>query len=175
MDLPPRERVGPREQLTLTTTEREVDGWRVAAVIAGLRLAEWAVEALDEAARAAIGARVDATDRGTPRHGPPASAPAPSSTLKTLIPGPWVSLGAARDLEPMGGLPPEPEGPPEDLSDGFCDVMEGLEAVHRCGVVSLADGEAVANAADQLGHEATARWIRENPTLYARLFGGPEE
>ena len=125
MDLPPRERVGPREQLTLTATEREVDGWRVAAVIAGLRLAEWAVEALDEAARAAIGARVDATDPGIPRHRPPA----PSSTLKTLIPGPWVSLGAARDPEPKGGLPPEPEGPPEDLPDGFCDVMEGLEAV----------------------------------------------
>ena len=55
MDLPPRTRVGPRESLTVTATEREVDGWRVAAVIAGgERLAEWAVGALNEAARAGI-------------------------------------------------------------------------------------------------------------------------
>ena len=50
-------RVGPREQLTLTATEREVDGWRVAAAMAGDRLADWAVEALNEAARVAIAAR----------------------------------------------------------------------------------------------------------------------
>jgi hypothetical protein len=42
-ELSRRARVGPRESLTVAATEREVDGWRVAAVIAGERLAEWAV------------------------------------------------------------------------------------------------------------------------------------
>ena len=50
------ERVGPREQLTLTATEREVDGWRVAAAMAGEKLADWAVEALNRAGLAAINA-----------------------------------------------------------------------------------------------------------------------
>jgi hypothetical protein len=59
-------RVGPREQLTLTATCREVDGWRVAATIAGEKLAEWAVEALNEATRAAIAARWSAGGAGEP-------------------------------------------------------------------------------------------------------------
>ena len=66
MEPPRRARVGPRESLTVTATEREVDGWRVASVIAGERLAEWAVGALNEAARAAIGARVTGLDRARP-------------------------------------------------------------------------------------------------------------
>jgi hypothetical protein len=44
-----------------------VDGWRVAAVIAGEKLAAWAVEALDEAARAAIAARVGGNESGKGR------------------------------------------------------------------------------------------------------------
>jgi hypothetical protein len=102
MDLPPRERVGPREQLTLTATVREVDGWRVAAVIAGKRLAEWAVEALNEAAREAIGARVDATEPASP-------APAPASTLRTLLPGPWAMVGGAEESLPMEGCRGKPQ------------------------------------------------------------------
>jgi hypothetical protein len=49
--------------------------------------------------------------------------------------------------------------------------MEGLEAVYPSGPVPMEDVPAVAAVADQLGHEATARWIRENTRLYSRLFG----
>jgi hypothetical protein len=68
------ERVGPREQLTLTATCRQVDGWRVAAAIAGEKLAEWAVEALDEAARAAVATTMNG---GQPEESSCDSPPAP--------------------------------------------------------------------------------------------------
>jgi hypothetical protein len=72
------ERVGPREQLTLTATEREVDGWRVAATIAGERLAEWAVLALNETARASIAARVGGANGASPGDdSTPTARPAP--------------------------------------------------------------------------------------------------
>jgi hypothetical protein len=68
-------RIGPREQLTLTATCREVDGWRVAATIAGEKLAEWAVKALNEATRAAIAARWSGGGVGEPgAKGEPAGA-----------------------------------------------------------------------------------------------------
>ena len=50
----------------MTATEREVDGWRVAAAMAGEKLAAWAVGALNEAARATIAAG-RAAGRGTRR------------------------------------------------------------------------------------------------------------
>ena len=50
----------------MTATEREVAGWRVAAAMTGEKLADWAVGALNEAARATIAAREGAAAAESP-------------------------------------------------------------------------------------------------------------
>jgi Domain of unknown function (DUF5049) len=118
MDPPRRLRVGPREQLTLTATEREVDGWRVAAVIAGERLAEWAVGALNEAARAAIAARVGGGGgEGGEAGGKVDHGGSPSPAVRSPVPGSWGPGGASRRPEAMAVLRPGGQTAPEGRRD----------------------------------------------------------
>ncbi len=55
------------------------------------------------------------------------------------------------------------------------EVLKGLEAVRRSGLTNMLDRPAVATIAAWMGHEATARWVREHRDLYARgVFRGFE-
>ena len=117
MEPPRRARVGPRDSLTVTATEREVDGWRVAATITGERLAEWAVGALNEAARATIAARAGGGSGSDPGGDP-------SPAIRSAVPGSWGPRGGSRPREPMEGLPPARETAPE----GRTEIPGGLTA-----------------------------------------------
>ena len=107
---PLRARVGPRESLTVTATEREVDGWRVAAAMAGEKLADWVVSALNEAARTTIAAR-----EGGRRGSELGSDPSPA--ISAAVPGSWGPRGGSRPREPMEGLPPPAESAPEGRTE----------------------------------------------------------
>jgi hypothetical protein len=55
------------------------------------------------------------------------------------------------------------------------EVFEGIEAVRRSGATNMLDRPRVAEIAEELGFEASARWVRENRDLYARaVFQGFE-
>ena len=55
------------------------------------------------------------------------------------------------------------------------EVFEGIEAVRRSGLTNMLDRPRVAELAEQLGFEESARWIREHRDLYARaIFHGFE-
>ena len=54
-------------------------------------------------------------------------------------------------------------------------VFEGIEAVRLSGLTNMLDRPRVAELAEQLGFEESARWVRENRDLYARaVFHGFE-
>ena len=55
------------------------------------------------------------------------------------------------------------------------EVFEGIEAVRLSGLTNMLDRPRVANLAEEMGFEASARWVRENRGLYARgVFHGFE-
>jgi hypothetical protein len=55
------------------------------------------------------------------------------------------------------------------------EVFEGLEAVRLSGRTNMLDRPRVADLADAMGFEASARWVRANRDLYARaVFNGFE-
>ncbi|MEW5748998.1 MAG: DUF5049 domain-containing protein [Candidatus Thermoplasmatota archaeon] len=55
------------------------------------------------------------------------------------------------------------------------EVYDGVEAVRQSGATNMIDRPRVIEIAEAMGFEAAARWIRENPGLYARaVFHGLE-
>jgi len=55
------------------------------------------------------------------------------------------------------------------------EVFEGIEAVRLSGRTNMLDRPRVADLAEAMGFEASARWVRENRDLYARgVFSGFE-
>ena len=55
------------------------------------------------------------------------------------------------------------------------EVFEGIEAVRLSGLTNMLDRPRVAEIAEAMGFEASARWVRENRDLYARaIFQGFE-
>jgi len=62
--------------------------------------------------------------------------------------------------------------------DGVCvapEVFEGIEAVRQSGLTNMLDRPAVAEIAEAMGYEESARWLREHRDLYARaIFQGFE-
>ena len=53
------------------------------------------------------------------------------------------------------------------------EVLDGLEAVRRSGLVNMLDRKAVADIAGSMGFNPVAEWVRENRELYARgIFEG---
>ena len=54
-------------------------------------------------------------------------------------------------------------------------IFEGIEAVRLSGLTNMLDRAAVIEIAEAMGHEASARWVRENRESYARaIFQGFE-
>ncbi|MEM7481088.1 MAG: hypothetical protein AAF481_07920 [Acidobacteriota bacterium] len=168
MPLPPL-RLGPRESLTLSATRSEVDGWKVAATVAGLPFAEWAVEALNRAAEAAISACLDMEE----------VREVPQGELSSLELSHTESPRAAEEphpLQAMAILGLGEKNPPQTLPEIPEPVLAALDAVRRSGLTQRIDCESVAAVARQLGHEEAADWIEENPTAYARaLFASLRE
>jgi len=55
------------------------------------------------------------------------------------------------------------------------EVFEGIEAVRLSGLTNMLDRPAVAEIAETMGYEESARWVREHRDLYARaIFQGFE-
>jgi hypothetical protein len=55
------------------------------------------------------------------------------------------------------------------------EVLEGIEAVRLSGVTNMLDRHAGAYHAETMGYTDAARWLRENPSLYAKgVFVGFE-
>jgi hypothetical protein len=55
------------------------------------------------------------------------------------------------------------------------EVFDGIEAVRRSGLTNMLDRLRVAELAEEMGFEASARWVREDRDLYARaVFNGFE-
>lgn len=55
------------------------------------------------------------------------------------------------------------------------EVFEGIEAVRQSGLTNMLDRPAVAEIAEEMGFEESARWVREHRDLYARaIFHGFE-
>jgi hypothetical protein len=55
------------------------------------------------------------------------------------------------------------------------EVFEGIEAVRQSGLTNMLDRPVVAEIAEQMGFEESARWVREHRDLYARaIFHGFE-
>jgi len=55
------------------------------------------------------------------------------------------------------------------------EVFEGIEAVRLSGLTNMLDRPAVAEIAEAMGYEESARWVREHRDLYARaIFQGFE-
>ena len=53
------------------------------------------------------------------------------------------------------------------------EVFAGIEAVRRSGLTNMLDRPRVAEIAEAMGFEASARWVRENRDLYAQaIFAG---
>jgi hypothetical protein len=53
------------------------------------------------------------------------------------------------------------------------EVFEGIEAVRVSGATNMLARDVVARLAEELGFMESARWIRQNPGLYARaIFHG---
>jgi Domain of unknown function (DUF5049) len=53
------------------------------------------------------------------------------------------------------------------------DVFEGIEAVRRSGLTNMCDRPRVAEIAEEMGYETSARWVREHRDLYGRaIFHG---
>lgn len=53
------------------------------------------------------------------------------------------------------------------------EVFEGLEAVRTSGVTNMLDYQAVLRYAEGWGHDATARWLKENKRAYSQgVFEG---
>ena len=53
------------------------------------------------------------------------------------------------------------------------EILDGLEAVRRSGLVNMLDAPRVAEVARELGHPGVAAWLAENRSLYARgVFSG---
>lgn len=48
------------------------------------------------------------------------------------------------------------------------DVFYGIETVRQSGLTNMLDRPRVAEIADDLGFELSARWVRENHDLYAQ-------
>lgn len=48
------------------------------------------------------------------------------------------------------------------------EILDGLEAVRRSGLVNMLAHPEVADVAERMGLEASARWVRENPGPYSR-------
>lgn len=54
-------------------------------------------------------------------------------------------------------------------------VFEGVEAVRLSGLTNMLDRPVVAEIAEEMGYEESARWVREHRDLYARaIFQGFE-
>jgi hypothetical protein len=55
------------------------------------------------------------------------------------------------------------------------DVFEGIEAVRQSGVTNMLDRSRVAELAEAMGFDESARWVREHRELYAQaVFHGFE-
>jgi len=55
------------------------------------------------------------------------------------------------------------------------EVFEGIEAVRDSGLTNMLDRPVVAEIAEEMGFEESARWVREHRDLYARaIFHGFE-
>jgi hypothetical protein len=55
------------------------------------------------------------------------------------------------------------------------EVFDGIEAVRQSGATNMLDRPKVAELAEAMGFEASARWVRENRDLYAQaVFEGFE-
>lgn len=55
------------------------------------------------------------------------------------------------------------------------EIFEGIEAVRRSGLTNMLDRPVVADLAESMGFDESARWVRENRSLYARaVFRGFE-
>ncbi len=55
------------------------------------------------------------------------------------------------------------------------DVFAGLEAVRESGLTNMLDRPMVIELAELWGYDATAQWLREHKTSYARgIFQGFE-
>jgi len=55
------------------------------------------------------------------------------------------------------------------------EVFEGIEAVRLSGLTNMLDRPVVAEIAEEMGFEVSARWVREHRDLYARaIFQGFE-
>ena len=53
------------------------------------------------------------------------------------------------------------------------EVFEGIEAVRRSGLTNMLDRPRVAELAEAMGFEESARWVRENRDAYAQaVFQG---
>lgn len=53
------------------------------------------------------------------------------------------------------------------------EVLDGLEAVRRSGLVNILGRHDVAAIAEGMGFDTAAQWVRENRALYARgIFQG---
>lgn len=53
------------------------------------------------------------------------------------------------------------------------EIYEGIEAVRQSGLTNMLDRPAVAEIAEAMGFEASARWVRDHRDRYARaLFAG---
>jgi hypothetical protein len=50
------------------------------------------------------------------------------------------------------------------------EVFEGIEAVRQSGLTNMLDRPAVAEIAEAMGFEESARWVREHRDLYARAI-----
>jgi hypothetical protein len=71
-------------------------------------------------------------------------------------------------------------GPSSAIRDGQGWGVRGfrerqIEAVRRSGLTNMLDRPAVAHIAEEMGFEASARWVREHRDLYAHaIFHGFE-
>lgn len=73
---------------------------------------------------------------------------------------------------PDDGAEDQEEGGPVRVTPA---VLSGLEAVRQSGLTNMLDRPAVAEIADAMGFEESARWLREHRDLYARaIFHGFE-
>jgi hypothetical protein len=53
------------------------------------------------------------------------------------------------------------------------EIFQGIEAVRLSGLTNMLDRPAVAEIAEAMGFEESARWVREHRDLYARaVFQG---
>ena len=71
---------------------------------------------------------------------------------------------------PFNSAPADPGRPPIRVSQ---EVFDGIEAVRRSGLTNMLDYPVVAEIAEEMGFEESARWVREHRDLYSQaVFRG---